>query len=193
VNSRKNIRPTNKPGSTESAQAKRAEREKVMSIYQRKLYEHIASATQARLNCIAEENRTGEPHDSTLKHTETIETFIEEFMPSGSGVDNGVTFDFEKSNGEKLVFNFGFHHMDENGMYSGWTEHVLTVKPSLQFGIELTISGRNRNDIKEYLHELFHSALTDLIDYDKEKSRYFSPKLRAASEAFKAQENKLGN
>ena len=69
-------------------------------------------------------------------------------------------------------------------MYDGWTNHTLTVRASLQFGIDLTISGRNRNQIKEYLYETFQCALTDLIDYDKNEERYFSISMRKAQEAY---------
>src|SRR5580765_24295 len=98
-----------------------------MSVYARKLFKHIASATQARLNCIAEENRTGKPHEWTARHESTIEDLVKDFLPHGSGIDSGVKFDFDKSNGEKLIFYFGFHHMNEDGYYDGWTEHALTV------------------------------------------------------------------
>jgi hypothetical protein len=155
-----------------------------MSRFQRKLYEHIASATQARLNCLETEKRENRKHDWTARHEETIEE-LTKLLPSGSGIDSGITFDFDKSNGEKLVFHFDFHHMDENGFYDGWTNHSLTVRPSLVHGIELTISGRNKNDIKEYLHELFDCALNDLVDYDEETKKYFSISMRAAAEAFK--------
>jgi len=182
VNSPKNFLPNKR------AQPKRAEqsarKEETMSRYQRKLYEHIASATQARLNCLADEKRTGKAHDWTARHESTIEE-LTKLLPSGSGIDSGVAFDFEKSTGEKLVFHFGFHHMDEMGGYDGWTDHTLTVKPSLHFGINLSISGRDRNQIKEYLHELFSCALTELVDYDEKTEKYFSISMREASEAYK--------
>jgi len=86
-------------------------------------------------------------------------------MPSGSGIDSGTTLDFDKSSGSKLVFSTSYHHMTEDGMYDGWTEHVVTVKPSLMFGFDLAISGRDRNDIKEYLHEVYHDTLmTDVAN-----------------------------
>lgn len=53
-----------------------------------------------------------------------------------------------------------------NGMYNGWTEHVITVRPSLQFGITLSVSGRNCNDIKDYIAEIFQHALTQTIAWD---------------------------
>ena len=42
--------------------------------------------------------------------------------------------------------------------YDGWTEHTVTVTPSFS-GFNMRISGRNRNDIKDHMHETFYSAL----------------------------------
>lgn len=98
-------------------------------------------------------------HGWEQKHEEAIEEMLKA-LPQGSGIDSGVKFLWDKSTPEKLIFNFGFHHMDENGYYNGWTDHTLTITPSLQFGYEIKISGRNRNQIKEYLHELFSSIFT---------------------------------
>ena len=54
--------------------------------------------------------------------------------------------------------------MNDAGSYDGWTDHVITVRPSLAFGFELKISGPNRNDIKEYIHDTFDTALSAEID-----------------------------
>ena len=98
------------------------------------------------------------------KHWNSIECFIFEHMPSGSGVDNGTTFDYEKSTQEKLIFNLSYHHMDQYGNYSGWTEHTITVRPSLVGAFKLSISGRNRNDIKDYLNDIYTRALCETYD-----------------------------
>ena len=39
------------------------------------------------------------------------------------------------------------------------TDHVITVRPSFG-GLDLTISGKNKNDIKEYLSDVYYYALT---------------------------------
>lgn len=83
-----------------------------------------------------------------------------ELLPHGNGIDEGVKFDYDNSTPEKLIFTCGFHHMDQNGYYSGWTYHNLTITPSLQFGFKMKISGKNKNDIKAYLYDLFDSAFT---------------------------------
>ena len=54
--------------------------------------------------------------------------------------------------------------MNENGMYDGWSEHTITVHPSLQFGFRLTVSGRDRKEIKDYLHETFDFVLREEVE-----------------------------
>jgi hypothetical protein len=121
----------------------------------RYLYSELASTVDAMHTCQRNSTQYGEWAD---KHAETISALVREHMPSGSGFDCGTTLDTELSHAEKLVFTTRFHHMDENGYYCGWTEHTVTVTPSFS-GFNLRISGRNRNDIKEYIHHAFSSAL----------------------------------
>ena len=125
-----------------------------------KLYEKIAHLINAIDNCA---NRTPRNTEWEDRHTDTIEQLIKDMMPSGSGIDRGTEIDFYRSTDQKLVFTFGFHHMDEHGGYDGWTEHKAIVTPDLAFGMKLKITGRDRNFIKEYLHETYHYALTQEV------------------------------
>lgn len=85
---------------------------------------------------------------------------LEQELPSGSGWDCGTSLVLDKCGHDRLVMTGSFHHMDsETGMYDGWTNHTITVKASLVFGFNITVSGRNRNDIKDYLVDLFHAAM----------------------------------
>jgi len=136
------------------------------------VYKEMARASGARLRCLEQQERDHSKHEWVLKHEETIESLIEDFLPSGSGIDNGVQFDFDASTGEKLVFNFSFHHMNENGFYCGWTDYTLTVRPSLELDINLKISGRDFNDVKSYLYDIFNDALTTVIVWNPEKNGY---------------------
>jgi len=120
----------------------------------KKLFQQIAVAVSARQNCKASDNT--EWFD---KWTEQLEAMNDE-LPSGSGFDSGSKIDFEASRAERIVINTSFHHMHESGMYDGWTEHQVIVTPShLGSGFDLKVTGRNRNDIKEYIAEMFHFAL----------------------------------
>ena len=135
----------------------------------RKVYQTIAALVDARARCLTSTTRVMDGDtDVTLSHWQdmanrhevTVNLLCRDRLPNGSGWDSGTTIDWHASTAEKLVFYGEYHHMDDGGFYDGWTEHTVTVRPSLAFGIELKISGRNRNAIKDYLADLFHTALT---------------------------------
>ena len=124
----------------------------------KKLYVILAQTVQAYFNC-GDHNR-----EWKLKHAERLGVLVKEHMPSGAGIDSGTSFNLDKSNVDRLVFETSYHHMHESGVYDGWTEHTVVVTASLGFGISIRISGRNRNDIKDYLHDVFHEALMKEIE-----------------------------
>jgi len=114
----------------------------------------LARAVDAHLRSVAHGNT-----EWTLKHEEEIERLMD-LLPSGSGWDNGTKIDLDRSTGERIILYGGYHHMNESGMYDGWTEHEIWVRASLVSGIDLKITGRDRHEIKDYLYEMFQYALT---------------------------------
>jgi hypothetical protein len=86
-----------------------------------------------------------------------------ETAPSGSGFDAGTQVNEDRS--DILLFTTAYHHMDEDGFYDGWTEHTVRVKPSLAWGFDLTVSGRDRNDIKDYIADVFACWLNEMVGY----------------------------
>ena len=96
-----------------------------------------------------------------------MEEKIENIMkgaPSGSGIDSGTQFLPEKSSQEKLVFSADYHHMNETGFYDGWTSHLVIVTHDL-IGLNIRITGRNRNDIKDYLSDVYYQWLMEDVDW----------------------------
>lgn len=89
------------------------------------------------------------------KHTISIEEMLKA-LPHGSGIDGKCEIQMELCQRDKLVFLVEFHHMDEHGGYDGWTYHNLILRPSFIHEFTITVTGKNRNNIKEYLHDLFH-------------------------------------
>lgn len=81
--------------------------------------------------------------------------------PSGSGFDSGTKLVEEECSSKALVFTTSFHHMDEHGSYDGWTEHKVFARPDFIFGILVTVSGPNKNDIKAYITDRFHYWLNE--------------------------------
>lgn len=123
-----------------------------------KLYQRIARLVAARLNC--EKSGNTEWFD---RHTQRLEDITKNILPSGSGFDCGTTIDLDESGPERVVLRTEFHHMDDGGYYDGWTDHTILITPSLQFGFELRITGKNRNDIKDYIYQIFEQVLNEEI------------------------------
>lgn len=119
--------------------------------------EAIANAATARRNCIKANNV-----EWLDRWTAQLEA-LAELLPSGSGFDSGSHIDMDRTTEDKLVLTTSFHHMAESGMYDGWTEHTVTVRASFVGRFSVSVSGRNRNDIKEYISECFSSALSDAV------------------------------
>lgn len=83
-------------------------------------------------------------------------------LPSGSGFDAGTEFLTVASGSKKLIFKTAYHHMDEHGGYCGWTEHEVIVTPCLDHtGIDMRVTKKDKNNIKEYILEVFFSALQE--------------------------------
>lgn len=127
----------------------------------KKLYQAIASALVAHRNC--QESGNTEWKDRWAERLERYDSLL----PHGSGFDNGSVVVKAESDDTKIVISTSFHHMDENGFYDGWSEHRVTVKPNLLHGISITVSGRDRNGIKDYIHETFDMALNEEIELEE--------------------------
>lgn len=125
----------------------------------RKLYQHIAARVAAMENCRATKNG-----EWLSRHRSAIEWLAKNHLPSGSGINSGTQVDTTASKPDRLVLQTSFHHMNEGGYYDGWTDHTVIVTPSLVSGTNLRITGRDRNDIKEYLAQVFDAALDQEVD-----------------------------
>ena len=98
------------------------------------------------------------------KHENRINELLE-LLPHGSGIDAGIKFDWEGSKKDKLIFTFGYHHLNEGGYYDGWTEHKLILTPSFFGGYDMKITGINRNMIKDYLYDMFSDTFSFIPNY----------------------------
>ena len=155
---------------------------------QQHLFEVFSNAIQARQNCAEKmdglnpnavtadvpmsENQWHQTKEWFDTWTERAKQLCKDFMPHGSGIDNGVQIDLDHSHADKLVFHTAYHHMNDAGYYDGWTEHTVTVTPSLSNRYNIRIGGRNRNDIKDYLHEEFDYSLCKMIEWSETEEKY---------------------
>lgn len=88
--------------------------------------------------------------------------FVKQHFPSGSGFNAGTQL--RGGNSKRLTFTTAFHHMDDAGFYDGWTEHQVFIDAHLEYGFTVTVTGKNRNDIKNYIQDVFIETLQKTIE-----------------------------
>jgi hypothetical protein len=127
----------------------------------RKLYQLMASTIDARLTCIVK-NST----EWIDNHTDTLNKLLDK-LPSGSGLDNEWHYDIKHSTGNKILLSSSFHTMNEDGYYDGWIDFKIRIEASLINEIKLSITGNfgKYQDIRDYLYDILHYALTSEIEY----------------------------
>jgi hypothetical protein len=124
-----------------------------------KLYQLIAET-------VAWKPTAGDWQDNREKLLHYIEKSL---LPSGSGIDCGTKIDRHGLKTSTFRLFVEFHHMDENGSYDGWTVNNVTVRPSMVYGFTLHIGGRDKNQIKDYLGEVYDACLREEVDDEKLK------------------------
>lgn len=125
---------------------------------------------------------------------------LESFLPRGSGIDSGTKIDLDKSEPDKIILTFDFHHMDEHGFYDGWSvDWKAIIKPTFQCfsGIDIHIKSgkfnsnshrRRYNDeyFKDYLYQTYYYCLGDPVvhGYDQTNHEVVYYSLQHAKEKF---------
>lgn len=117
------------------------------------LIQIIAATAQAWRNTLAPSHKAW--HD---RHETILRAIERDLLPSGAGFDAGTTIDLDACKADRVVLHTSFHHMNEAGFYDGWTEHKITLRPTFD-GFDLSISGPDRNEIKDYISNVFHNLL----------------------------------
>lgn len=129
----------------------------------RTLLKHIVSALEAKERCVSANNE-----EWTTKWDALIDN-CEQLLPRGSGFDSGTKIIKMSAAGNLLLFT-SFHHMNDAGMYDGWTDHNITVKPSLEHDFILDVKGTDRNNIKEYICDTFNEVLSEEYEVNADMS-----------------------
>ena len=122
------------------------------------LYQAFAMTLDAYQRCMV---RYGDKA-WTDRHLSTI-IELQKYLPQGAGFDKGTVLKVQDSTPEHLVFKTSFHHMDDLGCYSGWTEHEVIVTPSLIYDIKIDIRGENRDNIHELIGDTFSYSLDQKV------------------------------
>lgn len=120
-----------------------------------------ARAIARTLDALRRCERTGSA-EWAGRHRETLRRLTAD-RPHGSGLDGDTGLDLERSGPEKLVFRSDFRHEDEAGGYNGWSHHWVVVQASLAFGLDVLVTGRDRNGIKDYLGDVWLAWLSSPV------------------------------
>ena len=88
---------------------------------------------------------------------------LEHCLPSGSGINNGCKIDFQRSKADKIVINFSYDFM-RNGSYDGKFYFTLKAMPSFIYAVDIHISGRDKQGVKDYLYQVFNHDLQQLYE-----------------------------
>jgi hypothetical protein len=143
-------------------------------MHTNKKYQCLASAFKSYSYYISKNN-----NDTAEMFMNDIKQLIES-LPHGSGIDSTTNFSYLSSKEDKLIITSGYHHMDNNGYYDGWTDFKIILTPSW-YGFNLKIQGafpRKYADTREYLEDLF---ATDL------DQGYTHPRFKEAAKALFSQ------
>ena len=127
-----------------------------------KIYKRLAKIANSRLRCL---NSIKFPQEIE-NYEDEIDDIMKNIFPHGSGIDNGCTFNYEKSVNNRLVINSAYHCMNENGYYDGWVDFIVVLTPDLELDYTLNIRGNfgKYNHVKDYLYQIFHNSFDQEVD-----------------------------
>lgn len=107
-----------------------------------KVYQHIAAELQRAQSKDATHSQWAR---NCIRHLE------ENYLPSGSGFDNGCEVLTEYSpNG--FLLSCEFHHLSEHGYYTHWSHNEAEITAHIVHGFEINVSGEDLEmSDKEYI------------------------------------------
>jgi hypothetical protein len=112
------------------------------------LYQHIARTLAWK------------PTDSFRSERERRLVELQQQLPCGSGFDAGCEIVDEYCPRKGFKVTFGYHKMNEDGYYDGWVHCAVYVRPCLEYGFTIKITGTGRDSyLREYLHDVLSHAL----------------------------------
>lgn len=79
---------------------------------------------------------------------------LQTLLPIGNGIERGCVI-LLKSTEKRIVIDTAYWHPET----SRWTEHQVVITPSFEGEINIRITGKNENNVKDYLYDIFHEAL----------------------------------
>lgn len=77
-----------------------------------------------------------------------LETLARNYLPAGSGFDDGTRIDVRNSSKDLVILHSKYHHMDEHGFYCGWSQMRILVRwlESGNFDFDIIVDNYGRDD-----------------------------------------------
>ena len=85
-------------------------------------------------------------------------TLFKEVLPNGNGIEAGCVISL-KSTKKRIVIDTLYWHTNDSDETSRWTAHQVIITPSFEREINIRITGKNKDNVKDYLHDIFREAL----------------------------------
>jgi hypothetical protein len=142
----------------------------------------IAQYRNLQAHTAAEYTREQAAHRAGLKQAshDAIQEIQDEWLPSGGGIDAWCQVDLDKSHADRIVLTVSFHHMSEHGCYDGWSNYRVTLRPSFEGSPRITITGRDRNGVKDHIADTLHHMVMRSYMTTAERVRICQDELIAA-------------
>ena len=83
---------------------------------------------------------------------------LQKLLPIGNGIEKECVISL-KSTKKRIVIDTAYWHPNDNYETGLWTDHQVVITPSFEGEINIRVTGKNVDNIKEYINEVFRKAL----------------------------------
>jgi hypothetical protein len=92
-------------------------------------------------------------------------SLLQELLPNGNGIrgQEGLAVILLESTEKRIVIETTYWHPNDSYETSRCTAHQVVITPSFEGEINIRITGKNENNVKKYLHDIFREALMNEI------------------------------
>ena len=128
-----------------------------------KIYKRLAKMANSRLRCLVDSSKFPKEIEN---YENEIDNIMKNVLPHGSGIDDGCSFNYNKSQNNRLVINSAYHCMNENGYYDGWVDFTVVLTPDFELDYTLNIRGNfgKYGHVKDYLYQIFGDSFDQEVD-----------------------------
>ena len=89
-------------------------------------------------------------------------SLLQELLPNGKGIREreGLAVILLESTKKRIVIDTTYWHKNNSDV---WTSHQVIITPSFEGEINIRITGKNKDNVKDYLYDIFREALMSEI------------------------------